>query len=102
MDQEQIKLATISFGDDTAYIEVSRNNNELVDNGPTYEDLKIDGQGFQKTIIVGKHILDETKKLDVDEIELEFGVKASGEGGFFCFAKASAEAHFNVKIKWKK
>ena len=35
-----------------------------------------------------------------DEMELSFGVKASGDVGNFVIAKATAEANFSVKMKW--
>jgi hypothetical protein len=37
-----------------------------------------------------------------DEVEITFGLKASGEFGTFAIAKANAEANYTVKLKWKK
>ena len=38
-----------------------------------------------------------------DEIEVTFGLKASGElGGTFLVAKAGVEANYTVKLKWSK
>lgn len=38
-----------------------------------------------------------------DEIEVTFGLKASGElGGTFLVAKAGIEANYTVKLKWTK
>ena len=37
-----------------------------------------------------------------DEVEVTFGLKAAGELGNFAVAKASAEANYTVKMKWKR
>jgi Trypsin-co-occurring domain 1 len=42
------------------------------------------------------------ERLKPEEIELEFGVKISGEVGWWFFAKASGEASINVTLTWKK
>lgn len=36
------------------------------------------------------------------EIELSFGVKVSGEVGWWFFARANGEASINVKVTWGK
>jgi hypothetical protein len=41
------------------------------------------------------------ERLAPEEIELEFGVKVSGEVGWF-FAKGSGEASMNVTLTWRK
>jgi hypothetical protein len=41
-------------------------------------------------------------RLAPEEIELEFGVKVSGEVGWWFFAKASGEAAINVTLTWRK
>ena len=42
------------------------------------------------------------ERLAPEEIELEFGVKISGEVGWWFFAKASGEASINVTLTWGK
>jgi hypothetical protein len=42
------------------------------------------------------------ERLAPEEIELEFGVKVSGEVGWWFFAKASGEAAINVTLTWRK
>ena len=37
-----------------------------------------------------------------DEVEVSFGLKASGELGSFMIAKVEAEANYSVTLKWKK
>ncbi len=37
-----------------------------------------------------------------DEVEVTFGLKATGEFGNFAVAKASAEANYTVKMTWKR
>jgi Trypsin-co-occurring domain 1 len=41
-------------------------------------------------------------RLEPDEIELEFGVKVSGEVGWWFIARASGEASINVTLTWRK
>ena len=40
-------------------------------------------------------------RLAPEEIQLEFGVKISGEVGWWFFAKASGEASINVTLTWR-
>ncbi len=42
------------------------------------------------------------ERLAPEEIELEFGVKISGEVGWWFFAKSSGEASINVTLTWRK
>jgi Trypsin-co-occurring domain 1 len=42
------------------------------------------------------------ERLAPEEIELEFGVKVSGEVNWWFFAKANGEASMNVKLTWRK
>jgi len=37
-----------------------------------------------------------------DEVEVTFGLKATGEFGTFAVAKAGAEANYTVKLTWKR
>lgn len=37
-----------------------------------------------------------------DEVEVTFGLKATGELGNFAVARAGAEASYTVKLKWKR
>jgi hypothetical protein len=37
-----------------------------------------------------------------DEVELAFGLKATGEAGNFAVAKAGGEANYAVKLTWKQ
>jgi hypothetical protein len=37
-----------------------------------------------------------------DEVEVTFGLKATGEVGSFAVAKANAEANYKVKLTWKR
>jgi hypothetical protein len=37
-----------------------------------------------------------------DEVEVAFGLKATGEVGNFAVAKAGAEANYTVKLTWKR
>ena len=46
-------------------------------------------------------IIDELCDLELEEIEVTLGLKMTGDAGFV-IAKASAEANFSIKVKWKK
>jgi hypothetical protein len=37
-----------------------------------------------------------------DEVEVTFGLKATGEAGNFAVAKVGAEANYTVTLKWKR
>lgn len=37
-----------------------------------------------------------------DEVEVKFGLKATGEAGVFAFGKLGTEANYEVTLKWKK
>jgi Trypsin-co-occurring domain 1 len=43
--------------------------------------------------------LDTMKKLSPETVEVEFGIKLAGEAGAL-IARASAEGHFTVRLKW--
>lgn len=48
-------------------------------------------------------IMDKVKALSdkPDEVEVTFGLKATGELGNFAVAKASAEANYTITMTWK-
>lgn len=37
-----------------------------------------------------------------DEVEMTFGLKATGEIGNFAVAKAGAEANYSIKLTWRR
>jgi hypothetical protein len=39
---------------------------------------------------------------DVDEAELRFGLRLTGEAGLFAITKIGAEAHCEIVLKWKR
>lgn len=49
-------------------------------------------------------IIDKVKGLSdpPDEVEVTFGLKATGELGNFAVAKAGAEANYTIKMTWKQ
>lgn len=111
MNKSSTEMAIINFGNDQAYIEISPREQGGYNSGysnnkkseHSSDDMpQIDATQMQKLARVGGFILGELKQFQADETEVSFGIKASGEGAFFCFAKASAEAQFNVKLTWKK
>lgn len=106
MNGQAVEMAVISLGDEKAYIEVStqKKSGEYHDNSPRNEKgmLQIDGSQMNQLVKVGKTLLEELKQFEADEAEISFGIKAGGEGALLCFAKANAEAQFNVKLTWKR
>lgn len=40
--------------------------------------------------------------LQVDDVEVTFGIKTVGEMGLFAICKAGAEINYEVKLKWTK
>ena len=109
MNESFAEMAIIEFGEDQAYIEVSprecrSSSGEYSDNVKDNKKNKIphiDASQMGELARIGGFILGELKQLQADEIEMSFGIKVIGEGAFFCFAKASAEAQFDVKLTWK-
>jgi len=47
-------------------------------------------------------IVDKLRESGPDEVEVTFGLKASGELGSLVVAKAGVEASYSVKLTWKK
>lgn len=41
-------------------------------------------------------------KYSPDEVEVSFGIKATGELGNFAIGKVNGEANYTVTLKWKK
>ncbi len=47
-------------------------------------------------------MLGELDELKVEEAEVKFGLKATGEAGIFAVAKAGGEVNYEVTLKWKR
>jgi hypothetical protein len=43
----------------------------------------------------------ELATLEMDEVEVTFGIKVVTSGGLFAVVKASAEVNYTVTLKWK-
>jgi hypothetical protein len=56
----------------------------------------------KKTLTSAVHELRDAFPERPDELELEFGIKASLEANTLILAKAAGEASFTVKALWKK
>lgn len=61
------------------------------------------GNAFSVISSNAKAFINQISKLDVtpDEVEMSFGIKASGELGNFVVAKATTEANYTIKMVWK-
>ena len=44
----------------------------------------------------------ELAELDPDEVEVTFGIKTTGEAGFFAVCKVGGEMNYEVKLRWSK
>jgi hypothetical protein len=44
----------------------------------------------------------ELAVLEMDEVEVTFGIKVATSGGLFAVVRASAEVNYTVTLKWKK
>ena len=53
--------------------------------------------GVRKSAQVLRHQLEE---MQADEVEVTFGLKATGDLGNFAIGKVGAEANYTVKLKW--
>ncbi|OQY46553.1 MAG: hypothetical protein B6242_07455 [Anaerolineaceae bacterium 4572_78] len=51
-----------------------------------------------KSVVIMRSRLQELK---ADEVEVTFGLKATGDAGNFAIGKVGAEANYSVKLKWK-
>lgn len=47
-------------------------------------------------------LLETVCGLDIDEAELTFGLKLTGEAGLFAIARAGAETHCTVTLRWTR
>lgn len=47
-------------------------------------------------------LLDTVRGLDIDEAELSFGLKLTGEAGFFAIARVGGETHCTVTLRWSR
>ena len=47
-------------------------------------------------------VVKELDELKVEEMEIKFGLKTTGEAGLFAVGKLGAEANYEVTLKWKR
>lgn len=97
------RLVTIFLDDVEAQVEVSDEVKEgWNNNSPINQQDKCDvAKQLEPMMKITSYMINKIKDLSPSETEMDFGIKISGAGGVFCFAKASAEAQFNVKMIWK-
>ena len=60
--------------------------------GDAFDVVKDTAQAFVAKV--------ELMAVKPDSVEVEFGLKVTGEAGVFAIAKAGAEANFRVKLQW--
>jgi len=49
-----------------------------------------------------KAVMAEFDDLHVEEAEIKFGLKTTGEAGIFAIGKVGGEMNYEVTLKWKK
>lgn len=54
--------------------------------------------GVKKSAAILRQQLEE---LQADEVEVTFGLKATGEAGNFAIGQVGVEANYTVKLKWQ-
>lgn len=59
------------------------------------------GQALEGVIHSAQEALKKVKALQADEVELTFGLLATGELGNFAVGKVGVEANYAVTLKWK-
>lgn len=58
-------------------------------------------EAITPAVEAAKAVLEKVKETRPDEIEVKFGVKASGEAGWLV-AKAAGQANFEVTLTWSR
>lgn len=95
--------AIFSLGDIKAFVEIEKEDfNRFHNDSPNSDVIIMLDEQIQPLIHTAQYIVEQIKAISPDELKLNFGIKANGEGGFLCFAKAGVEAHFNVTMTWNK
>lgn len=93
---------TLMLGDIHARIEVQDYSEGAHDDSPLSEAVIKLNEQMEPLMKIASYIVEQTKLVSPDEVNLNFGITANGEGGFLCFAKAGLEAQFNITMTWKK
>ena len=71
-----------------------RDGNAIASAAQKFEDAFA---GVKKSALVVRRQLEE---LRADEVEVTFGLKATGEAGNFAIGKVGMEANYTVTLKW--
>jgi hypothetical protein len=59
-------------------------------------------QAFASVRMSIKEVMSEFDNLHVEEAEIKFGIKSTGEAGIFAIGKVGGEMNYEVTLKWKK
>ncbi len=49
-----------------------------------------------------KAMVKELNEMEIDEADIVFGIKATGEAGIFAVSKFGSEVNYQITIKWKR
>lgn len=78
-----------------------------VDPSSEWEDVSADRiigkirEAVTPAVHGAKEVLDAVKDAGPDEVEINFGIKVSGDANWF-IARAATEANFDVTLTWKR
>lgn len=96
------RIVSLKYEDIEAKIEVEEpEQGGYANRTARIEAIDIKSQ-MEPLIKIGEYISRQLRELSPTETELSFGIKASAEGSFLCFAKAGVESQFSVTMKWTK
>lgn len=95
------KYATLMLGDVHARVEVQDNFSGAHNDGPMSDAVIRLNEQMEPLMKIAQYVVEQTRLVSPDEVELNFGITVGSEGGFLCFAKAGIEAQFNVTMTWK-
>jgi len=103
IEQENGEILTIEIADDDQSLE-SNSDNDRESKGFKEDAIK-NLQEIHETIrFYTKYAIGAFKNLgdaQVEEVNLKFGLKISGEAGIPILTKASAESNFEISVKCK-
>lgn len=49
-----------------------------------------------------RELIDGLNEMNIEEADIKFGLKSTGEAGFFAVGKVGGEMNYEITLKWKK
>lgn len=88
----------VETGDEQSGIQRASNDNAGNEVIPADKKFTEALAGVKSSVMVFRK---ELAALEMDEVEVTFGIKVATSGGLFAVVKASAEVNYTVTLKWK-